>query len=180
MAAHVRRHFFMRAIFTHTACFGKWIEACIILFCMFDAIGAARMVCILLVFWLGARSMVISFVPTWGVFVPHAHLTTNAMTEADWQNHAREHRLGITAHNRSGATCGGSTKSSNHVFASLPDDDEIVSSVSALIVVLTAQTLQIPVCNVPSARVSAHIFSTRDRFDPPIEPPPNFLVMTIA
>jgi hypothetical protein len=134
----------------------------------------------MLVVWLTVQSAVIGLVPSWGAFVAHSHLFTGAMTQADWDAHEHAHRLGMSAHNAYEPTCAGPNKSARHVFASLPDVNGITSWLPALTATLNAHPLEILATDFPSVRVLAQTYSMRDRFDPPLEPPPNACAVAMA
>lgn len=134
----------------------------------------------MLVVWLSVQSAVLGLVPAWGAFVAHSHLVTGAMRQADWDAHEHAHHLGLSPHNTYEAACAGSNKTAPHVFASLPDANGITSLFPALDLTLNLHAFKIPACGFPSARVLAHTYSMRERFDPPLELPPNAFASAIA
>lgn len=155
--------------------FGKTVGLGIILLCMFRAFeNWQRIATLWLVVWLSAQAAVIGLVPTWGAALPHSHITRGNMTDADWAAHAREHRLGVSAHAAYEAGCETPTrKHSARVIASVPDADGIFSILPAFAAAFTTPRIEIFECHLPTARVLLHTFAARARFDAPPTPPPN-------
>lgn len=126
------------------------------------------------VVWLSVQFTIIGLAPGWGIVLPHSHITSGPMTEADWAEHAREHQLGFASHYAYESGRGAPAPAVGaHVIASLPDADGISSFLPAFTAVLAAHEIKMPACHLPEARVLREQFAVRDWYETPPKPPPN-------
>ncbi|MBI4670866.1 MAG: hypothetical protein HY741_04250 [Chloroflexi bacterium] len=128
---------------------------------------------ILLVLWLSVQPIVIGVSPAWGFVLPHGHITNGVMTNADWQAHAREHRLGSPSGVLYAARCDGTgVKDTSPILASLTAAQGLLA-VLAFDATAQNRVLEIPAPGMRSARLMLHVFSVHEMFFSPLHPPPN-------
>lgn len=126
---------------------------------------------ILFVLWLSVQGAVIGLTPAWGFILPHDHVLRGPMTEADWEQHMEEHRLGIVVYSFT-PNCSVPQTQQQSVAESVPD-----LGVSSVFTFFTGNldavrvTLRAP--HTHSVAVLSPYLYASDIFLAPLEPPPN-------
>lgn len=126
---------------------------------------------ILFVLWLSIQAAVIGLTPAWGFILPHEHVLRGMMTEADWEQHMAQHRLGVFFAYTPNCTVPSSQ--SPRVAESVPDLNGALSVLSFVVGNVDAGLV---ILRTPQTRPTAYSLSgfyAFDIFDIPLEPPPN-------
>ncbi len=131
-----------------------------------------RALTLLLVLWLSVQFVVVALSPSWGFILPHAHITRGVISERLWQEHLREHRLGMMF--AAEQSCAAPTQNQNHaVMGSVPDAASALSLSTLTSALVHPTRIEISPLNAPPVALRWQDAFVFDVFYTPPEPPPN-------
>jgi hypothetical protein len=126
----------------------------------------------LFVLWLSVQSIIIAMSPAWGFVLPHEHITRGVLSERAWQEHLREHRLGIGQffEARCDLPATGGTKD---VVVSIPASAAAFSLFSVIAADVDVAPIEMHVIDETQTRLLPASFHALEITFAPLEPPPN-------
>jgi hypothetical protein len=128
---------------------------------------------ILFAVWLSIQGAVIGLSPAWGFILPHDHILRGTMTEADWQAHMQQDRLGLMYAYIFTPNCTVPPSQNPHVAESVPDFNAAASVYSFFSVNLDTSRFKLQPPQTPAVAPPTTDFYASDIFLTPLEPPPN-------
>jgi hypothetical protein len=131
-----------------------------------------RVLTVLLVLWLSVQFVVVALSPSWGFILSHEHIARGAISERVWQEHLRQHRLGVM-YAAEQSCAAPAQNSSNAVMGSIPDTAGAVSLYALTSARIHSTHIEIPALHAPHVTLHWNNAPAYEIFYSPLEPPPN-------
>lgn len=128
------------------------------------------------ILWLSVQFVVLGVSPRWGFVLPHEHILRGVVTASEWQEHMREHELGLASGRLFKERCGDQgTTDTSPITASIPNFQGSFSLFSAMSATVQPLRTALPSLVELSVRSDTRAFVVIELFYPPPKPPPNFI-----